>query len=86
MDFTTTKATILKWINSCDTLEQMHLCSDAVDFFIIDRFAAKVDVMVFSQAIYELHEAMHQREVEIVKSNILFLNLTGIFPTEEQAN
>lgn len=75
MDLKTTKETILKWITSCETLEQMSLCSDAIDFFIIDRFSGKADVEEFAKAVYDLHEAMGKREVEIVKKNVVFVNL-----------
>lgn len=72
MDFQTTKETIIRWIYSCETLEQMQLCSDAIDMFIIDRFAGKVEVMEFSEAVCELHEAMADREVNIVMGNVSF--------------
>lgn len=73
MDFKTTTETILKWINSCDTLEQMSLCSEAIDTFVIDRFTGKIDVEELANGVYELHEAMSEREVEIVSKNVVIL-------------
>lgn len=73
MDFTTTKETILKWIVSCSTLEQIGLCCDAIDQFILERFNGKVSIEELSKAIFELHEAMIEREVEIVSKNVVIL-------------
>ena len=73
MDFKTTTETILKWVRSCDTLEQMSLCSEAIDTFVIDRFSGKVDVEEFAKGVFELHGAMSEREVQIVSKNVVIL-------------
>ncbi|HLA52957.1 MAG TPA: hypothetical protein VK618_06620 [Flavitalea sp.] len=50
MTFEATISTILKWIDSCETTEQLNLCNDAIDVFMISRFRHHIEPFRMSLA------------------------------------
>lgn len=46
--------TISNWINSCETHEQLNLCRDAIERFIVERFKNHVTALVMSVVLDEL--------------------------------
>lgn len=68
MDLPTTKATLLKWVTSCETYEQIDLFHQSVQAFIVERFKGQPGV---EEAAHELRTAAITQETRnIMKSGL----------------
>lgn len=66
MNLQETKDTILRWIESCNTSEQIGLCYESIQEFIVRRFKGEPGM---DEAVHELTNAAVTRETNIVMSN-----------------
>jgi len=63
MDLFETTQTIKGWINSCTKAEQLDLCNEVVQEFVLDKFAGKVTVMEYDEAKTNLYAALNDRRI-----------------------
>jgi hypothetical protein len=69
-----TAATIKGWIESCNKVEQLEMCKDVVEEFIIRRFQPDLDLPVVGQAltltetVYELKQSIKDQRLLIVEN------------------
>lgn len=66
MDLQHHEETILRWINSCQTSEQLELSVDAISQFIEKRFEDREDALTLKLTSERLHAAVTERRVMIV--------------------
>jgi hypothetical protein len=67
-----TEETILGWINSCQTVEQLEVCNDAVTGLVrTRRFPHEPEAHVKNAAIRLQMEIMEKREQNLFKQPVL---------------
>lgn len=82
MNLTQHKITILKWVRSCETPEQLQLSLEAVDTFITKRFEGTVAPLELAMVEADLGQAIRDKQKEIIYSGIP----TVLAPTLERYN
>lgn len=81
MDIQLHKKTILKWIKTSETSEQLKISEQAIEYFISERFEKLVAPLDLAMVEADLLEAIKEKEIEIALSNTTAL---PIAPTLER--
>lgn len=61
-----TKITILKWISKCTNQEQLSLCREIIDNFVVKRFKHYVPFKDLAVALAELDNAIEEQRTKII--------------------
>lgn len=65
MNFNKHIETILRWIASCENEEQLNMCREAIEHFIMIRFKHYVDRKVLQDAYSKLIIAANDKHFEV---------------------
>jgi hypothetical protein len=82
MDLFEHKQIIKRWINSCDTSEQLDLLRDVIQEFVIKRFEGNVQAWELDEAKTELIDTLTERKI-IVAATKTTINDTNTVPNEQ---
>lgn len=64
MEIFTYRDTIENWIRSSKTIEQLRICNQAVEHFILQRFSQKESAAIVAETIsYLANEILHQEKL-----------------------
>lgn len=61
---------ITKWIASCDRPEQLKLCKEVIEQFIVERFKETESSLVILGATNVLSETIKEKELSIVSMSV----------------
>ena len=75
MDLNETGETLSNWIKSCTNELQLHMCMDAIDKFIVDRFKNHVSPGLLAQTQSKLHHDIDIKKVRITGNKAKPFNL-----------
>jgi hypothetical protein len=63
-----TAETIKGWVKSCNKAEQLELCNDAIEEFIIERFVGQADSLEITQVVHGLRQSIVEQGLIIVEN------------------
>ena len=83
MDIVDTRDTLLLWLSSCKTSEQIYLFGEVVNEYIVDRFSGKESSVIIESA---KHSLLEQMDIQLTIINQKTMATPGNTIVYEQLN